>query len=73
MSLIATQLRESASFLKDEGWHETAHLVIAAADEIDLLRSMLEKAGIPIVLPTQANENEDNSTQGSQHGRQASG
>ena len=35
---LSAQLRESAPYLKDAGWHETAILIAAAADEIEALR-----------------------------------
>jgi hypothetical protein len=57
-NLITTQLRESASYLVDQGWHQTAELVIAAADEIESLRAMLKKAGLPTEPAKLANENE---------------
>jgi hypothetical protein len=35
---LSTQLRESAPYLKDAGWHDTAILMAAAADEIEALK-----------------------------------
>jgi hypothetical protein len=35
---LSSQLRESAPYLDDAGWPETARLLIAAADEIESLR-----------------------------------
>jgi hypothetical protein len=34
---LSAQLRESAPYLKDAGWHDTAILMTAAADEIEAL------------------------------------
>jgi hypothetical protein len=34
---LATALRESCGYLDDEGWHQTAQLMVLAADEIDRL------------------------------------
>jgi hypothetical protein len=41
---LSAQLRESAPYLRDAGWHQTADLIIAAADEIDALRVQLGAA-----------------------------
>lgn len=38
---LSAQLRESAPYLKDAGWHDTAVLMTAAADEIEALRQRL--------------------------------
>jgi hypothetical protein len=35
------RLRESAPYLRDAGWRQTADLLIAAADEIDALRAAI--------------------------------
>ena len=48
---LSTQLRESAPYLKDAGWQDTAALMTAAADEIEALRQRileLEAASTPI-------------------------
>jgi hypothetical protein len=48
---LSAQLRESAPYLKDAGWHDTAILMTAAADEIEALRqrvSELERERRPI-------------------------
>jgi hypothetical protein len=45
---LATALRESCGYMDDEGWHQTAQLIILAADEIDRLNARvreLETAG----------------------------
>ena len=47
--LVAT-LRESCDYLRDGGFHQTAELMTAAADEIERLHSQvqaLESAGAP--------------------------
>ena len=41
---LTAQLRELAPYLIDAGFRETATLVKAAADEIDLLRSLLRRS-----------------------------
>jgi hypothetical protein len=38
---LAAQLRESAPYLKDIGWEDTAKLVLLAADEIEGLRKRI--------------------------------
>jgi len=38
---LSAQLRESAPYLKDAGWHDTAILMTAAADEIEALRQRI--------------------------------
>jgi len=43
-TFLTTQLRESASYLQDEGFRQTADMVIAAANEIEALRAMLADA-----------------------------
>ena len=40
---LSAQLRESAPYLKDAGWHDTASLMTAAADEIEALRQRIEE------------------------------
>lgn len=40
---LTAQLRESAPYLRDAGWRETATLIEAAADEIELLRDRVAK------------------------------
>ena len=41
---LSAQLRESAPYLRDAGWRQTADLLLAAADEIEALRRDLEEA-----------------------------
>jgi hypothetical protein len=38
---LSAQLRESAPYLKDAGWRDTATLLLAAADEIEALRQRM--------------------------------
>jgi hypothetical protein len=38
---LPAQLRESAPYLKDAGWQQTATLLLAAADEIEMLQQRL--------------------------------
>jgi hypothetical protein len=58
-TFLTTQLRESASYLQDAGFRQTADMVIAAADEIELLRAMLDEAlADPEPAQREANENE---------------
>ena len=48
---LSAQLRESAPYLKDAGWRDTAALMTAAADEIEALRQRiaeLEGNSVPI-------------------------
>ncbi len=48
---IAAQLRESADYLSDVGWRQTADLMVAAAQEIeDLRRKVADRANIPTPL-----------------------
>ena len=48
-TFLSAQLRESAPYLRDAGWRETANLLVAAADEIETMRHQLgEKGDIPI-------------------------
>ena len=42
-SYLTAQLRESVPYLQDAGWRQTATLLLAAADEIEELRSRLEQ------------------------------
>ena len=44
-TFLTTQLRESAPYLREAGSHQTAALLIAAADEIERLKSDLLKGG----------------------------
>jgi hypothetical protein len=53
---LTTQLRESAPYLKDAGWHESAKLVVAAANEIEALRLRVEELTFDVPV-AQANEN----------------
>lgn len=57
-NFITAQLRESAPYLQDTGFRETAKLLIAAAEEIEMLRSVIEN-GLPDadLKQKQANEN----------------
>ena len=38
---LSAQLRDSAPYLKDAGWHDTAILMTAAAEEIEALSQRL--------------------------------
>jgi len=40
---LSAQLRESAPYLRDAGWHQVAILITTAADEIETLRQRLAK------------------------------
>jgi len=42
-SFLSAQLRESAPYLEDIGYRETARLLSAAADEIDMLRAIVAR------------------------------
>jgi len=55
---LSAQLRESAPYLRDAGWRQTADLVIAAAQEIESLRSQLAAATFDTPIERQANENQ---------------
>jgi hypothetical protein len=57
-TFLSSQLRESASYLKDAGWSETATLLLAAADEIERLRAQVAapEADMP---PSGARETKD--------------
>ena len=41
MTFLSSQLRESAPYLQDEGWDQTAQLLLAAAAEIECLQTQL--------------------------------
>ena len=41
MTFLSSQLRESAPYLQDEGWDQTAQLLLAAAAEIESLQTQL--------------------------------
>jgi hypothetical protein len=45
-SYLSTQLMESAPYLKDAGWRETATLLIAAAAEIEELKQRVAELEI---------------------------
>jgi hypothetical protein len=53
---LTAQLRESAPYLRDAGWHQTAELVCEAADELETLRGLVKKL-TPEAPAAQANEN----------------
>lgn len=55
---LSAQLRESAPYLRDIGWRETADLLIAAAAEIEELRSQLAVSAAINEPVDQANESE---------------
>jgi hypothetical protein len=55
---LSAQLRESAPYLRDIGWRETADLLIAAAAEIEELRAQLAVATAINGPADQANESE---------------
>jgi hypothetical protein len=38
-TFLTTQLRESAPYVSEAGWHQTAQLLIAAAEEIERLQA----------------------------------
>ena len=54
---LSAQLRESAPYLRDAGWRQTADLLVAAAHEIESLRSQLAAASLDMPKH-QANENQ---------------
>jgi hypothetical protein len=54
---LSAQLRESAPYLRDIGWRETADLLIAAAAEIEDLRSQLAASAVINEPSHLANEN----------------
>ena len=41
-TVLSTALRESCGYLEDIGYHETARLMVLAADEIERLNARLE-------------------------------
>ena len=55
---LSAQLRESAPYLRDAGWRQTADLLVAAAHEIESLRSQLDAATLDMPIEYQANENQ---------------
>jgi len=40
---LASQLRESSPYLADQGWHQVAKLMEAAADEIEYLQARVHE------------------------------
>jgi len=40
---LVQELRESHPYLADEGWHQVAKLMIAAADEIERLQARVRE------------------------------
>ena len=42
-TFLSSQLRESSPYLVDAGFRETAKLLLAAADEIEILRELVER------------------------------
>jgi hypothetical protein len=42
-TFLSSQLRESSPYLQDAGFRDTAKLVLAAADEIEALHSLIEQ------------------------------
>lgn len=57
---LATALRESCGYLQDEGWDQTAQLMVLAADEIDRLNARvreLETAHQDLRTPDASNQN----------------
>ena len=48
---LSAQLRESAPYLKDAGWQQTATLLLAAADEIEALQQRLALGAAPALNP----------------------
>ena len=55
---LSAQLRESAPYLRDAGWRQTADLLVAAAHEIESLNSQLAEAMLEMPIDRQANENQ---------------
>jgi hypothetical protein len=43
---IAAMLKESAPYLREAGWRETADLLVAAAQEIEALKIQLDRKPI---------------------------
>ena len=52
MTFLSSQLRESAPYLRDDGWDQTAQLLLAAAAEIEGLQAQLS-AIKPVEAPQQ--------------------
>ena len=61
-SFLSAQLRESAPYLADAGFRETAQLMRAAAVEIDLLRALLRET-MPDLEIERYRANENRATQ----------
>ena len=49
MTYLSGQLRESAPYLRDAGWRESADLMLAAAAEIEALTARLREGGSNVV------------------------
>jgi hypothetical protein len=58
---LPTALRESCGYLEDEGWHQTAQLMLLAADEIERLseriRELETAAAQGLRAPDASNQN----------------
>ncbi len=48
---LAAQLRESSPYLADQGWHQVAKLMEAAADEIEYLRARVHELEMTASAP----------------------
>jgi hypothetical protein len=63
-ALVETLL-ESRGYLEDQGWHQTAHLMTLAADEIQRLTARVHElenargiaSGDPLAAPQASNQN----------------
>ena len=64
---LVTALRDSCGYMQDEGWHQTAQLMLLAADEIERLNErireleeqlrMLDRASDALRTPEASNQN----------------
>ena len=58
---LVTALRESCGYLEDEGWHQTAQLMVLAANEIERLgervRELEMAAAEELRSPDASNQN----------------
>jgi len=59
-TVLTTALRESCGYLEDIGYHETARLMVLAADEIERLNARLSALEAACPAP---DSRQDNATQ----------
>lgn len=56
-TVLSTALRESCGYLEDAGYHETARLMVLAADEIERLNARLSALEAACPAPDSRQDN----------------